>query len=321
MPTPNAEYAHQVMHGLTHRPKALPAKFLYDAQGSRLFQEIMQLPEYYPTDCETEIFSQQAGSILKAIEASSKSNKILEIIELGAGDGSKTQLLLQHFIAQGKEVTYRPIDISAAANESLSQNLSQKIPQLAIAPITGDYFDALSQIEDKPEHQRLVLFLGSNIGNFSYLATFQFLERLRENLRTGDLCLIGFDLRKDPRLILAAYDDTKGITAAFNLNLLHRLNREWGAHFDPSTFTFFPFYDPVEGVVKSFLVSQKQQRIAVDRLQICVHFEAYEALHTESSRKYSLQEIQLLAEKTGFAGLSTFIDSRRYFTDALWQRR
>lgn len=305
--------SHEVMRGLTSTPKYLPSKILYDANGSTLFQKIMRLEEYYPTDCETEIFATQGGGILSHL-----TEKATQVIELGAGDGSKTRLLIQEFLSRGLPVTYTPIDISEAANQSLKKRFEEEFPDLSVEPLTGDYFKVLEKSQ-ADARERLVLFLGSNIGNFTYQNTFVFLRQLRTHLKKGDYTLIGFDLRKDPEVILKAYNDSEGVTRDFNLNLLHRLNRELDAHFELEKFSFFPFYDPEEGVVKSFLVSRERQVVPIDRLQINVQFEAFETIHTESSRKYSKAEIRELAEQTGFAPVENFTDSRGYFADALWQ--
>lgn len=313
-----SDLSRDVMRGLTTTPKALPSKLLYDDRGSQLFQQIMNLPEYYPTDCEMEILSEQSAAILARLQQNSDKTAF-QVIELGAGDGTKTRQLLQTMLQAGVPTTYLPIDISEEANQSLKKALSPVLPQLDIKPITGEYFRALEQAAERPGAQRLVLFLGSNIGNFTYPATFTFLKQLRHQLQTGDRVMIGFDLRKAPQTILDAYNDKQGITRAFNLNLLQRLNRELDAHFDVAKFDFFPCYNPEEGAVRSFLVSLKKQVVPIDRLQINVSFEAFETIHTESSRKYSLQEINELAEKSGFEIEGSFTDKRHYFADVLWK--
>ncbi len=314
--TATDNFAREVLRGLTSYPKKLPSKLLYDECGSQLFQQIMQLPEYYPTDCETEIFNEQAESIVKSI---SEGAARIQLIELGAGDGSKTRLLLSEFIKQDVPVAYRPIDISAEANRSLVQTLQPDFPELQIAPITGEYFEAMAKVAPKAGTRRVALFLGSNIGNFTPETTKSFLSQFRENLSTEDLALIGFDLRKDPQTILSAYNDSQGVTAAFNFNVLTRINKMLDADFDLDTFIFWPRYDPEAGAIRSYLVSKSRQVVHLRRLNKKIKFAPYESIHTETSRKYSLRQIESFAEKHNFQTKEIFYDQRDYFADVLWR--
>ncbi|MEM6297477.1 MAG: L-histidine N(alpha)-methyltransferase [Bacteroidota bacterium] len=316
--TATDNFAREVLRGLTSYPKKLPSKLLYDERGSQLFQQIMQLPEYYPTDCETEIFNEQAESIVKSM---SEGAERIQLIELGAGDGSKTRLLLSEFVRQGVPVIYRPIDISAEANRSLVETLQPDFPDVEIAPITGEYFEAMSSVASKAGTRRVALFLGSNIGNFTPETTKGFLSQFRENLSEGDLALIGFDLRKDPQTILNAYNDSQGVTAAFNFNVLERINKALGANFELDNFLFWPLYDPEAGAVRSYLVSKSRQVIHLKTLNQKIKFAPYESIHTETSRKYSLRQIEGFAEQHDFQKKEVFYDRRDYFADVLWRVR
>lgn len=315
--TAKSTFATDVEQGLTQQPKTLSSKYFYDEQGDVLFQAIMAMPSYYLTNCEYDIFAQQADGILQAIGT----HQAFEIIELGAGDGTKTKLLLEHFLQQEAKFTYRPIDISGNVLEQLVTDCAQRWPQLEVDGVEGDYFSALQSIVQEDNGLRkVVLFLGGNIGNFPQTQAQQFLSELNKTLQADDLVLIGFDLKKDPAIIQAAYDDKDGVTAQFNLNLLRRINRELGGNFNLSQWKHWETYNPVNGEARSYLISKTTQTVNIDQLNISIHFDAWEAIHVEISAKYSLQEIADMAEHSGFNMQEHFTDNRQYFVDSLWRK-
>lgn len=310
-------FAKDIDLGLSSKPKTLSSKYFYDEAGDKLFQTIMALGEYYLTRTEFEIFDTHKKAMLKAFLGNDQS---FNLIELGAGDGTKTKVLLKHFVQSGIDFNYSPIDISQNVLDILTTDLKSNLPSLKVNPIQGDYFDALAKLNQNHSQKEIVLFLGSNIGNFSNSGSEKFFSKLSSNLRKGDLLLIGFDLMKDPNVILSAYNDQLGVTKAFNINLLQRINKELGGDFDVEAFQHFPTYNPVSGETRSHLVSIKDQEVNIDALEKTYHFKAWEAIHTEVSQKYSMEMIEDFASKTGFRILKNFTDSENYFVDTLWEK-
>ena len=301
-----------ILTGFEMNPKTLPSKYFYDTAGSKLFQMIMQLPEYYLTKSEYEILDTQSNQIFKDFNPKSH----FDIVEFGAGDGSKTKLLLKEFMARTNDFDYSPVDISISALEELEENFRADLPNLNINLLNDDYFSALESL--KLRHTtKLVLFLGSNIGNFKDNREIQFLHSMRSNLNRGDYALIGFDLKKDPHIILDAYNDKTGITREFNLNLLRRMNRELGANFDIFSFTHFPTYNPINGEARSFLVSLKKQTVNVGMSKI--QFEYGEPIFMEVSKKYALADLEKLSANSGFEIVQNYYDCKHYFLDSLWR--
>src|SRR5688500_8668921 len=214
-PTPElSQFAEDVLRGLTSTPKQLSSKYFYDDEGSRLFQEIMRLPEYYPTRAELKIFTEQTDDICNAFTAGADA---IDLIELGAGDGTKTAVLIEHFLKRGTDFTYSPIDISQEANDALSKTFREQFPDLRIEPHTGDYFRVLDSLKNGSDRRKVLMFLGSNIGNFQRDQAVDFFQHLRSVMNGNDRLFVGFDMQKDPRVIVSAYDDPNGVTAAFNL--------------------------------------------------------------------------------------------------------
>jgi L-histidine N-alpha-methyltransferase len=277
-----SQFAEDVITGLTSTPKHLSSRYFYDDEGSRLFMEIMKLPEYYPTRAEMKIFTEQADAIYEAFTAGCES---LDLIELGAGDGAKTAVLIDHFLAQDLEFTYSPIDISQEANDALEKRFHAKFPGLSITPHTGDYFKVLGSLKNGGGRRKVLMFLGSNIGNFQKENALSFFRHLREVMNPDDMLFIGFDMQKDPRVIIAAYDDPKGVTAAFNLNLLTRINRELGADFDVSKFSHYAQYRPIECAARSYLISREQQTVNFQGLGRTIEFDQWEPIFMEISQK------------------------------------
>jgi len=309
--------AEHLAQGFSQTPKTLSSKYFYDATGSRLFQQIMGLPEYYPTRTELAIFQAQGAAIGQALRAGTAAGQPLAVVELGAGDGLKTKLLLRELLAQPVALTYVPVDISASAIEELAASLRQELPSLPTEPLVAEYSAALATLATRPG-AKAVLFLGSNIGNFNPAEQAVFLRDLARPLTPADRLLVGFDLRKDPRRIRAAYDDAQGITAEFNFNLLRRLNAEAGADFELDAWQHFPDYDPSTGAMRSWLVSRRAQTVRVAALAgQAFDIAAWEAIQTESSFKFSLPQITELAAESGLRVVEVFQDEAGDFADVV----
>lgn len=306
-----------VVQGLSAPQKYIPSRYFYDAEGDLIFQAIMKMPEYYLTKCEYEIFSTQTESILSELKLDGRS---FDLVEFGAGDGFKTKILVERLIAAGAKFTYMPIDISGDVLESLETDFRERFPSLEIKTKNAEYFKALENIGKVSKNSKLVLFLGSSIGNFLENRTVKFLNGLNDKLNSGDHAIIGFDLKKNPKTILQAYNDKQGITRAFNMNLLKRINRELEADFDLGCFEHYPTYDPETGFAKSYLVSLKNQTVKINVLDTSFDFEAGETIHTEISRKYSIKQIELLLENAKFKVSKHFFDCRHYYVDTLIQK-
>lgn len=311
---PHAEFALDVLTGLSERPKQLSSKWFYDDRGSVLFQKIMDLDEYYPTDLEREIFERHGQDI-----AARFANSTLDVVDLGAGDGAKTSILLEHLRAAKVDLRYVPVDISEGAMASLETRMKQAHPGLEVQGVVGEYVQALRWLSNHSERPRLVLFLGSNIGNFDKPRARAFLRRIWSGLRPGDHTLVGFDMKKDIEVLLAAYNDREGITRDFNLNLLERINRELGGEFQLENWRHFGTYNVFSGAMESYLVATKPQVVKIAALRQNFTFEAWEPIHTEYSYKYLPEDIQSLARFTGFELCGEYSDDQKWFIDSLWR--
>lgn len=312
----NTQFANDIVAGLQANPKKLFSKYFYDETGSRLFQEIMALPEYYLTRSEQEIVERYAGEIL-AVCLEGSPERRLTIVELGAGDGAKTIYLLRRCLQNAINARFFPIDISVAALQDLSALIQHELPAITLEPLHGEYFDGLARVQGDADTHNLILFLGSNIGNFTFEQGVAFFQRIRSFMRPHDALLVGFDLKKSPAVVLSAYNDVAGITAEFNYNLLRRINNELQGTFDISTFIHAPYYDPESGEARSYLVSTCPQTVEV--AGALIHFDAWESIHTEISRKFTLTDIQQIAHKAGFTVIQNFFDEQRYFADSVWK--
>ncbi|TXE11455.1 L-histidine N(alpha)-methyltransferase [Algoriphagus aquimarinus] len=311
-------FAQDVMLGLNSTPKTLPSKYFYDAKGDKLFQQIMALPEYYLTRKEYEVLEGQHKQILTEIIAL---DKPFNLVELGAGDGMKTKILLRYLTEMNVEFTYYPVDFSGSVLEELEESLATEFPALNVNPIQDTYRDSLKKQVWENGKPNLILFLGANLGNFGMDEAKNIIDHLRVGTKKGDLVLLGFDLKKNPQIILNAYHDKQGVTREFNMNLLDRINSELDADFDRDSFTHWPTYDPVSGECRSYLVSQKSQVVTIGALNQSFEFEAFESIFTEISKKYSLSEISHLASLGGFEVKENFMDSEGYFADVLWVKK
>lgn len=298
--------------GLDANPKTLSSKYFYDAAGDALFVKIMKMPEYYLTDAEMEIFTEQTAAIIKALDL--HRGTFFELIELGAGDGFKTKKLLHKLAEASYAFSYIPVDISQNALTKLCTALVSEIPTLKVEPQQGDYFEILKTLKDT-HHKKVVLFLGSSIGNMVDDVATDFIYKLGANLQTGDKLLLGVDLIKAQEIVLPAYNDATGITSAFNLNLLTRINTELDGNFDISKFRHMPAYTEEEGIAKSYLQSTTSQDVYIGALDKTYHFNSGETIHTEISRKYNDTIINKIIEHTDFTVSAVLHDSKNYFAD------
>lgn len=306
-------FAEHVLEGLSGPGKSIPSRYFYDARGDRLFQSIMTSPEYYLTDCELEIFETRGDELARAL----MTDRACELIELGSGDGLKTSLLLDALHEHHQDWVYRPVDISDNSLDLLEQRLVPGRPWLDFQAIHADYMDLLREFEPGGI-RRVFMFLGSNLGNYTSRQAISFLRLIRGAMAPGDAFLVGLDLKKDPDVIRAAYNDAAGYTRDFNLNLLSRINRELGGEFKLDSFEHVPAYDPASGVARSGLRSRVEQNIRVAALDAVFHFCEGETIHTEISQKYDETLIFELASSSGFVVDKAFVDSRNYFTDQVW---
>jgi len=311
----NNQFARDVLEGLTASHKHLSSKYFYNQRGDELFQQIMELEEYYLTRAEYEVLETYRQQIYELCSDGGK----FRVIELGAGDGLKTKILLRHFLSQGCEFEYVPVDISSNVLETLESSLKTEFPSLNISPICGDYFKVLGDLKEHHIEKSVVLFLGSNIGNFSERDRDDFLFSMAGNLKKEDVVLIGFDLKKNPQVIHNAYDDKKGVTRAFNLNILQRMNDELGANFNINEFIHYPTYNPVSGKAESHLLSKSKQSVMIEQLNATIEFEEWEPIHLEISRKFSPQELSEMADKYSFKTVEHLTDKKKNFIDVLWQ--
>jgi L-histidine Nalpha-methyltransferase len=309
-----SSFADDVRRGLSGQPKTLFPKYFYDPLGSQLFEAICLLPEYYLTRAENEILTRYADEIVASVDGDKT------LLEMGSGSASKTRLIIEALLRRQPELHFIPVDISASALETSSRVLLQSYPRLQITAYASDYYDGLKALEhSKPERGRtLALFLGSNIGNFDAEEAHTFLRALRSVLNEGDALLLGADLRKQKEVLEAAYDDALQITAAFNLNLLARINRELDADFNLREFKHYVRYNEEIGRVEVYIESLRAQRITLRRLNMEINFAAGERIHTENSYKYDLDGLSQLAADTGFRRIRTWLDERRQFSSNLF---
>ncbi|UFH33064.1 L-histidine N(alpha)-methyltransferase [Chryseobacterium sp. C-71] len=303
-----------VLEGLKSSPKKLHSKYFYDEAGDRLFQQIMDMPEYYLTNCELDIFKNKTEILAKSILID---NEPFDLIELGAGDAMKSSFLLEHLTQKNIDFTYMPIDISGHILDELSEKFSRDLPGLEVITLEGDYFNMLDKAMTISQRRKVVLFLGGNIGNMDLEESYHFCRELRRKLNRGDILLVGFDLKKNPHTILNAYNDEAGITSSFNLNLLIRMNRELEADFDVLNYQHYQTYDPISGACKSYLVSLAEQNVHIGNQVF--RFEENELIDMEISQKFSLEDITKLARDSKFHIINEIADSKRWFVDSIWQ--
>ena len=308
------QFLQDTLNGLQSDPKIMHSKYFYDAAGDRIFQQIMEMEEYYLTNAEMEILQYQASQIAEAI---STDQTPFDLIELGAGDATKSVHLLKALLDNTLTFSYFPIDISEHVISDLQHNLPKKLPGLDMKGLNGDYFDMIKNATELSDRRKVVLFMGANIGNMSIAEAEKFCKKLKALLSPNDLLIIGFDLKKNPHQILSAYNDKGGITRSFNLNLLQRINKELDGDFNLSNFEHYASYDPASGACKSYLISLKKQIVNIGHTAI--HFAENEYIFMEISQKYALTDIDHLAESSGFKPLQRFFDRHQYFVDAIFK--
>jgi uncharacterized SAM-dependent methyltransferase len=340
---PRTGLAEDVRNGLTGPQKRFLPKYFYDELGSQLFEAICLLPEYYLTRAEDEILRQYADEIVASVEGPKT------LLEMGSGSASKTRLIIEALLREQDELCFMPVDISATALESSSRILLQSYPRLRIEAYAADYYVGLAELAkgsgsseeqeqekessgrqeqdngklvniEAPEPERsrtLALFLGSNISNFDTEEAIRFLKAMRSVLHKGDALLLGADLRKDRATLEAAYNDALGVTSAFNLNVLARINRELGGNFDLHKFKHHAFYNEEEGRIEIYIQSLENQRVRIEELDLEVEFAADELIHTENSHKFDKAGIERLANATGYSLTRTWVDSQGRFSSNL----
>ena len=308
------DFGDAVRDGLSAPSKSLPSQFFYDAEGSRLFEEICDLPEYYLTRAEAEILERAAPSI------AARYPWIETIVELGSGSAIKTEHLLRAFGETRDALCYAPIDVSRAALEDSIERLERDHAELEIRPALAEYETGLAELRALDLGPTLTLWLGSSIGNLTKPDATDFVGRIAADMQPDDRLLVGIDLRKDPEVLEAAYDDAQGVTARFDLNLLARINRELGGNFDLDAFRHVVHYDEDSGAVKSFLESQSDQRVEIPGADLEVPFRAGERIHTEDSHKYGPDEIQALAQASRLRVEEQIRDREGRFSVSLFAR-
>lgn len=308
------QFLKEVLRDLGGTPKTLNSKYFYDGKGDKLFQSIMDCPEYYPTNCEMEIFKERTRDLAVTLKDGFNT---FDLVEMGAGDATKSSYLLKELMAMKADFTYMPIDISSTMIAYLEASLPERIEGLKVKGLNGEYFDMLEKANNISSRKKVVLMLGGNIGNETPENALEFCRKIRSYLQEGDLVMIGVDLKKNPRTILAAYNDSAGFTRDFNLNLLHRINDELGGDFDIEQFEHYPTYDPATGACKSYLVSRVDQEVHIDGQAF--KFKENEFIFMEISQKYSIEQTEEMARVTGFKTVTNFLDHKKWFVDTVWQ--
>lgn len=296
----------EVLRGLTATPKTLSPWLFYDEAGSRLFEAITQLPEYYLTRTEHGIFARHADEIVKCA-----GDEPLTMIELGAGSATKTGLLLAAAARRHGAIEYVPVDVSATALAAAKERIEAEIPGVRVAPRVADYTGGIDAVP--VAGRRMALYIGSSIGNFEPGDAVEVLRGLRRSLSPGDWLLLGADMAKDASVLLPAYDDAQGVTAAFNKNLLTRINRELGANFNPRLFRHCVRWNEGRSRIEIHLESATEQRVSIAALELEVHFRRGETIHTENSYKFTPESICAIVERAGFRVERRWMDEREWF--------
>ena len=310
------QFGQAVLEGLSKKNKCLPSWLIFDNRGSEIFKEITESPEYLPAVCEFEIFNNHINKITDLV-----SKQPFNLIELGSGDGGKTQLLIKDIIKNRIDLTYYPIDISEGAIRHLVETLKLKYKNTAIKVngLVGDYFVGLKHLTRKTDHRNLVLFLGVTLNNMSPSDAGIFLKKLHKTLNKKDLLLIGFDLKKNPKILHNAYNDSKGLFERFNLYLLDRINEVLGGNFEKEFFVHLGHYNPKIHALESYLYSTKKQSVHIRDLNKDFKFQAWEGIKTEQSYKFNQEKINLMAKNNGFKIIKALHDSKEYFVDSIWE--
>lgn len=306
----------EIFEGLSAFPKYLPSKYFYDKKGDALFQDIMAMPEYYLTDCEFEILNTHTEAIAEHFRGKGAG---FDLIELGAGDGKKTKILLKYLSENKFDFVYKPIDISKNSIKNLAEKLSEDLPSVTVEAETGEYFEVLAQLKNYNTRKKVIVVLGSNIGNLLHPKAIDFLSKLKNIMLPEDMLFMGFDQKKDPQTILDAYNDAAGITAAFNKNILTRINRELGGNFEVEKFRHWESYNPETGTAKSFLVAKSPMDVHIEKLQLDIHFDKWETIHTEISQKYDDKVVSWLAAEAGLEIVTSFSDEKEFYKNYVFK--
>jgi L-histidine Nalpha-methyltransferase len=295
-----------VVEGLTQHPKSLPPKYFYDDLGSELFEKICELSEYYPTRTEAWILSQYADEIAEI-------TRCFELVELGSGSSTKTQFLLDAYQKKAASCSYFPIDVSGGILKNSVLHLQEKYPDFSIHGLLGTYEQALSHLEFNSLQSRILFFLGSSMGNFNPTECDRFLNQVSRTLQPGDYFLLGIDLQKPTDILEAAYNDTQGITAAFNLNILSHLNWRFDGNFDLDLFTHQASYNQANTQIEMYLYCRKNCQVSLNALNLKVSFQTGERILTEISRKFNLATIQVQLAAQGLNMIQTWTDPQEWF--------
>lgn len=310
------DFEEDVYNGLTAFPKYVSSKYFYDEKGDKLFQHIMAMPEYYLTKAELNIIKNNIELITEYFTSADG----FDIIELGAGDGKKTKVILEYLTENNFKFSYLPIDISQHALNHLEASLKKEIPLLNVKTQQGTYFKVLEKLASLNKRKKVILFLGSSIGNLPHSRAVEFMKEIQKSMYKDDIFFMGFDQKKHPQKILDAYNDKSGITEAFNKNVLTRINSELDADFNTEEFLHWETYDPQTGTAKSFLVSKKKQIVAINKLNLEVSFDKWEAVHTEISQKYDDNTVKWLAVESGLQISESITDEDENFKNYFFTR-
>ncbi len=303
-----------IIQGLQQTPKTLPCQYFYDDRGSQLFEQICDLPEYYPTRTEQAILETYAPEIAQLTGA-------CELVELGSGSSRKTRLLLEAYSQANEHLQYCPIDVSAGILKTTALELLRQYPKLKLCGLAGTYEQALDQLPPAEMENRMLIFLGSTIGNLNQRECDRFLKQVQTALKPGEFFLLGVDLQKDPAILEAAYNDAQGVTAAFNLNILSHLNWRFQSNFDLDRFKHWAFYNPVDHQIEMHLRSLETQTVALKTLGFDTTLQAGESIHTEISRKFHLPTLVETLETFALQPLQVWTDPNHWFGLLLCQRQ
>ena len=301
-------FSEDVKFGLTSQSKYLPFVYFYDHVGSQLFEKICKLPEYYLTRTETKILETNADDIVSQFPEGTV------LVELGSGSSTKTKILIEAFLERQNLAHYTPIDVSHQMLEESSCSLLKEYPDLEINAIAARYNEGIDHLDIRIDQQNLITWLGSSIGNFDRSEVTAFLRHIQKIMHPNDRFLVGIDLQKDKSIIENAYNDAQGVTAKFNLNLLTHVNRELGGNFNIENFDHKAIYNEEIGRIEMYLISNIDQKAFISELDLEVSFTANETIHTENSFKYSLDDIDTLAEETGLYVEQQWFDPEHLFS-------
>lgn len=308
------EFISDILHGLSKTNKEVNSKYFYDEYGSELFNQITHHPDYYLTGCELEILDHYKKDLADLLKDDN-----FNLIELGPGEGIKTRLLIDYFLDKNLSFSYYTIDISRKYLTQIIDQFNEQLPNLETVALNVDYLNGIKWLGSTSRKRNFVMFLGSSIGNFDLNSTKEFLGMMKSFLHPGDYLFIGFDLLKNIDVLMRAYNDRDGITREFNLNLLRRMNNELGANFNIDSFYHYGTYNVYLKAMESYLISNKAQIVYIDALKKSFNFKEFEAIHAESSHKYTFSRVAQLAQATGFEIVRNFTDSKQYFLDSLWR--